>query len=309
MAHISVVVPVFKAADCLEELYRQLCQSLEAISGDFEIILVEDGSGDGSWSVILELAKRDRRVKGIRFSRNFGQHYAITAGLDICDADWVVIMDCDLQDQPKEIPKLYAKAKEGYHVVTAKRIRRRDAPLKQLLSSVFYSLFRYLADMDYDGQIGNFRIISRKVVGQYRQMHEKLRFFGGLIHWMGFPTASVEVEHGLRYKGKSTYSLPKLLKLATETVIAYSDKPLRLCICFGFLLSAVAFGFGIVILAHALFYHSPVMGWASLIVSMHFLSGIIIVILGIIGIYLGKTFDENKKRPLYVVLDDTFTLG
>ena len=306
MAHISVVTPVYRAEACLEELYRRLKAALEPITADFEIIMVEDCGGDRSWQTITELARRDARVKGIQFSRNFGQHYGITAGLDYCDGDWVVVMDCDLQDRPEEIPRLLAKAREGYEVVLARRGKRSDPPFKRFASWLFYRLFSWLADINYDGQSGNFRIVSRKVVTNFRAMRERLRFFGGLVNWMGFPTAYVDVQHAERFAGASTYTFGKLWRLAAETVVAYSDKPLRLSIRFGFILALCAFLYGVYILLRAIFYGSPVEGWASLIVSIYFIGGIIIAILGIIGIYLGKTYDEAKKRPLYIVLNSTF---
>lgn len=304
--HISVIIPVYKAEGCLEELYRRLVASLEQISPDFEIILVEDCGGDSSWSIILDLARRDNRVCGIQFSRNFGQHYGITAGLDYCRGDWMVVMDCDLQDRPEEIPRLYAKAQEGYEMVLARRLQRKDKSFKRLTSWLFYKLFSYLADISYDSSVGNFRIISRKIVNNFRLMREQLRFFGGLVNWMGFPTATIDVEHAERFEGVTTYTFKKLWKLASETIIAYSDKPLRLSIRLGFSLSFLAFLSGIVLLYRALFYGSPVSGWASLIVSVYLIGGIIIAILGMIGIYLGKTFDECKKRPLYIVGNSTF---
>lgn len=297
---------MYLAEHCLDELYRRLKDALESISPNFEIVLVEDCGGDNSWQVIERLAAADPRVRGIQFSRNFGQHYGITAGMDHCQGDWVVVMDCDLQDQPEEIPRLYAKAQEGYDIVLARRGLRRDPLLKRINSWLFYKLFSYLADIDYDAQTGNFRIMSRKVVKNFRHMREQLRFFGGLVQWMGFPTASIEVQHAERFEGNSTYTFTKLWKLASETIIAYSDKPLRLAVRFGFLMAFLAFCYGVYILGHALFYGSPIPGWNSLIVSLYFIGGVIIAILGIIGIYLGKTFDESKKRPLYIVRRATF---
>ena len=307
MPHISVVIPVYKAEGCLEELYQRLKNSLDTISpNDFEIVLVEDCGGDQSWPMIVDLANRDARVKGIQLSRNFGQHYGITAGLDHCDGDWVVVMDCDLQDRPEEIPRLYAKAQEGYDVVLARRGQRNDPVLKRFSSWLFYKLFSYLADMDYDGETGNFRIVSRKVVNSFRTMRERLRFFGGLVAWMGFPTASVDVQHDERFAGQTSYTFRKLWKLASETIIAYSDKPLRLSIRFGFMISTLAFGYGGYIVYRALAHDASIMGWSSLIVSLYFLGGIIISILGILGVYLGKAFDETKQRPLYIISHATF---
>lgn len=303
--HISVVIPVYKAEQCLDELYRRLKVTLETITPDFEIILIEDCGGDQSWPMIVNLAQQDSRVKGIQFSRNFGQHYGITAGLDHCDGDWVVVMDCDLQDRPEEIPRLYAKAQEGYDVVLARRGQRNDPSLKRITSWIFYKAFSYLADVDYDGETGNFRIISRKVVVGLRAIRERLRFFGGLVSWMGFPTASIDVQHDERFAGQTSYTFRKLWKLAGETIIAYSDKPLRLSIRFGFVISALAFVYGGYIVYRALIHGAPIMGWSSLIVSLYFLGGIIISILGILGVYLGKTFDETKRRPLYIISHTT----
>ncbi|MDH4199237.1 MAG: glycosyltransferase family 2 protein [Spirochaetia bacterium] len=298
---ISVVIPVYKAEGCLEELYNRLVASLEKISPDFEIILVEDCGGDRSWQIIVDLASSDNRIRGIQFSRNFGQHYGITAGLDHCNGDWVVVMDCDLQDRPEEIPRLYAKAQEGFDIVLARRGIRQDPILKRITSWMFYKVFSYLADIKYDSASGNFRIMSRKVVESFCRMGEQLRFFGGLVQWLGFPSASIEVEHAVRFEGKSTYTIRKLWKLASETIIAYSDKPLRLGVRFGFGMAFFSFCYGMYILYHALYFGSPIPGWNSLIVSLYFIGGIIIAMLGIIGIYLGKAFDESKKRPLYIV--------
>ena len=303
---ISVVIPVYKAESCLLELYNRLHISLSEISPYYEIILVEDCGGDGSWQKILALSKNDSRVKGLQFSRNFGQHYGITAGLDICLGEWVVVMDCDLQDAPEEIPRLYAKALEGYDIVLASRTNRQDTFLKKLTSGLFYKTLSYLADTDYDGSHGNFRIMSKTVVDNFKTMREQLRFFGGLVQWMGFPTTSLEVTHHERFEGNSSYTFKKLLKLATDTVIAFSDKPLRVAIKFGFLMSLIAFAYGAYIFGHSLMHGSSVEGWSSLIVSLYFIGGIIISMLGIIGIYLGKAFDQIKGRPLYIVRRTTF---
>lgn len=306
MAHISVVIPVFESEECLHELYRRLLLSLEAVSSDFEMILVEDGGKDRSWDIVRELSKKDPRVKGLRFSRNFGQHYGITAGLDYCDADWVVVMDCDLQDRPEDIPRLYQKAAEGYEIVLAKRVHRNDNPSKILGSRLFYKLFSYLSGIEYDRDVGNFRMLSRKVVKNLRPMRERLRFFGGLVQWLGFSVASIEVEHDARYKGKTTYTFKRLFKLATDAIIDYSDRPLKISIKFGFTMSGIAFLCGMYLLGRSLIFRSPVMGWSSLIVSLYFLGGIIIGILGVLGVYLGQTFNETKRRPLYVIADSTF---
>ncbi len=306
---ISVVIPVYKAERILDELYRRLRDALEPISPRFEIVLVEDCGGDRSWDVIERLAAADPRVVGLQFSRNFGQHYGITAGMDQCRGDWVVVMDCDLQDAPEEIPRLYAKAQEGYDVVLALRGERSDPPLKRFTSWLFYRLFSYLADIDFDGDSGNFRIMSRQVVKNFNRMREQLRFFGGHVQWMGFPTTGIRVQHAERADGKSTYTFAKLWKLAADTIIAYSDKPLRMAARLGLTMAAVSMGFGAYILIRSLIQSSPIPGWSSLIVSLYFIGGLIIGILGILGVYLGKTFDESKKRPLYIVRRATANAG
>lgn len=306
MSHISVVVPVYKAEDCMHELYQRLLASLTTITQDFEIVLVEDCGGDASWDKICEIAQLDRRVKGIQFSRNFGQHFGITAGLDHCDGDWVVVMDCDLQDRPEEIPRLYRKAQEGYHVVMAVRKNRKDAWNKRLSSWLFYKTLNYFSGMHYDSRIGNYRIVSRQVVNQFRLLREQLRFFGGMVDWLGFPAAAIEVEHAERFAGKTSYTFRKLWRLATDVIIAYSDKPLRLSIGIGFTMACMAFVYGIYILLRALFCGVAVLGWSSLIVSLYLLGGFIIFNLGIIGIYLGKIFNQTKNRPLYVIRRKTF---
>jgi dolichol-phosphate mannosyltransferase len=215
-------------------------------------------------------------------------------------------MDCDLQDRPEEIPRLYSKAQEGFEIVLARRGKRKDSFFKRISSAIFYKIFSYLADTKYDGSCGNFRIISRKVVDNLCRMQERLRFFGGMVQWMGFPTTSIEVEHAGRLAGESSYSIAKLWKLATETIIAFSDKPLRLTIRLGLLMSSFAFLYGSYILGNALIYESAVPGWSSIIVSLYFIGGIIIANLGMLGIYLGKTFDETRKRPLYIINRTTF---
>lgn len=306
---ISVIIPVYKAETMLDELYRRLRAALEQVTPDFEIVLVEDCGGDRSWEVIERLAAADPRVRGLQFSRNFGQHYGITAGLDYCSGRWVVVMDCDLQDQPEEIPRLYAKAQEGFDVVLALRGARKDPLLKRMTSWMYYRIFSYLADIEVDGDSGNFRIMSRRVVVNFTRMREQLRFFGGQVQWMGFPTTSIEVQHSERFDGGSTYTFAKLRKLAIDTIIAYSDKPLRIAARMGLLMASGSFCFGAFLLGRSLWHSSAIPGWASLIVSLYFIGGLIIGILGIIGVYLGKTFDEAKKRPLYIVRRATHSAG
>ena len=298
---VSVIVPVYKGEAFLAELHRRVRESLAAIPGDHELILVEDCGGDGSWAGIRRMAEEDPFVRGIQFSRNFGQHAGITAGLDLARGAWVVVMDCDLQDRPEEIPRLYAKAMEGFDVVVARRGQRKDSWLKKTTSKLFYRCFSYLAGLRMDAEVGNFRIISRKVVDSLTTMRERTRFFGGLVEWAGFSSAAINVEHAARAAGESTYTFRKLVALATEIIIAYSDKPLWMAIRFGFAISGLSVLGAAYIVYHALRFGSPVMGWSSLVVSLYFLGGIIISILGVLGVYLGKVFEEVKGRPIYIV--------
>ena len=307
--HISVVVPVYGCKHCLAELHRQLVLHLERLTRSFEIILVDDRSPDGSWPMIKRLAAEDERVKGILFSRNFGQHYAITAGLDWSRGEWVVVMDCDLQDQPKEIAKLYQKAAEGFDVVLASRAKRHDSLYKRSCSSLFHKVFDYFTEGKTDASIANFGMYSRSVIDNFKKMRERSRAFPLFINWLGFDSTVVVVEHGDRYAGESSYSFSRMLSLAVSSIISQSNKPLKLSIKFGLLMSFVSFLFGLYFIGKKIFLGIPVPGWTSVIVSIFFIGGLLFANLGIIGIYIGNIFDETKGRPLYIVKETTQRLG
>ena len=299
--HLSVVVPVYKARDCLAELYRRLAQALEPLTSDFEIVLVEDGGGDGSWEQIATLAGKDSRVKGIKLSRNFGQHYAITAGLDHAAGDWVAVMDCDLQDQPEEIGKLYLKAQEGYDIVFARRQERTDSLYRKLSSRLFSLLYNYLGDIKVDNSVANFSISSRRVIAYVCQFRERNRSFPIFLNSVGFRRAYVDVAHAARFAGESTYNFGKLLDFAVQCIVSQSNKPLRLSIRFGFALAVLSLLYGAVIVLRYLHADIAVPGWTTLAVLVSFLGGLGFANLGILGLYLGKAFDEVKNRPLYCV--------
>lgn len=306
MPQLSVVVPVYRAENCLSELYRRLLSALEVITKDFEIILVEDCGGDRSWEIICELAAADPRVKGIQFSRNFGQHYGITAGLDHCGGQWVVVMDCDLQDQPEEIPKLYAKALEGFDVVCARRAERQDRWSKRVLSRAFFAVFDYLTEQHSDPAIANFGIYSQKVINNFRLMRESVRNFPLFVRWLGFSSAAIDVEHAPRYSGETSYTMYKMMHLAVNSIIAQSNRPLRLSIKFGFLMACFSLMIGCYFTVRYFLYSIPVAGWTSVIVSIYFLSGLLFINIGFLGLYIGKIYDEAKGRPLYVIEKTTF---
>jgi dolichol-phosphate mannosyltransferase len=302
MARISIVIPIFREELTLRELYRRLRDCLSSISQDFEIILVSDGGRDRSWDIICELSTADERVRGVKFTRNFGQHLAISAGLDVCDGDWVVVMDGDLQDRPEVIPELYAKAQQGYDVVFVARTERPESAIYRFTARIFYKLLKLLASTDYDPAHGNFSIISRRVVEQYRTIGETLRFYGGILDWLGFQRTAIQAEHGTRYAGAPGYNLRKRLMLASHIILAHSDRPLHFSIAFGLLISLWSGATGIwMVMRYLLFERYSVEGWTSLIVSTFFIGGIILMVLGIMGIYIGKIFNEVKGRPLYVV--------
>lgn len=301
---VSVVSPVYLAETFVKELVDRLNKTLSLLTDDYEIILVEDGSPDKSWGQIQSICENDHKVKGIKLSRNFGQHYAITAGLERATGDWIVVMDCDLQDKPEEIPTLYAKTNEGYDIVHARRLVRKDSYLKRITSLSFYRLFGYLTDSKQDPSIANFGIYHRKVIRSILDMKDHIRYFPTMIQWVGFSSTKVDVDHSSRADGKSSYTWRKLLNLAFDNIISFSDKPLKLTIRLGFTISVIAISLGIYYLYRYFAGEIEVLGFASLIISIWFLSGLIIFVLGILGIYLGKTFDRVKDRPTHIINEE-----
>jgi len=298
---ISIVSPVYKAEKIVDELVRRLVSELTRITDDFEIVLVDDCGPDRSWEKIKENCAREPRVRGIRLSRNFGQHYAITAGLDHCTGEWIVVMDCDLQDRPEEIVNLYNEAMKGYDIVFARRVERQDGFFKKLGSRLFYKAFSYLSGIPQDGTIANFGIYQRKVIDAINAMREPMRGFTAMARWVGFSKTSIDVQHAERFEGTTSYNWKKLINLALDISLAYSDKPLRIMLKLGLLISTVSF---IVALYYIIAYFLGIItltGFTSLIVSIWFLAGVLISILGVLGLYIGKIFDGIKNRPLYLI--------
>lgn len=301
VVHLTVVSPVYCAENIVKELVRKIKDTVLLITEDFEIILVNDYSPDNSWQRIEEECFLDSRVKGINLSRNFGQHNAITAGLCHSKGEWIVVMDCDLQDNPEEIQNLYTKAQEGYEIVIAKRIKRTDSIFKKLFSRWFYALFSYLTETKQDSSVANFGIYNRKVIESVLMMKDVIRFFPTQIQWVGFRKYYLPVKHGERLDGHSSYNFKSLFNLAFNTIVAFSDKPLRLFVKIGFIISIVSFCVGVYFLVRYFMGSVKVLGFASIIVSIWFLGGIIIFLCGIIGIYLGKTFEKVKDRPNFII--------
>jgi dolichol-phosphate mannosyltransferase len=306
-AALSVVIPVYKAETCLDELAERTTAALAEITEDYEMILVEDHGGDRSWELIAEVAKKNPRIKGIKLCRNFGQQFALSAGIDFAEGDWVVIMDCDLQDRPEVISELYKKALEGYDVVLARRIARNSSFLDRFTSKWFYRVFDYLVGARTDHSVGAFRIISRKVVQTFREMPERHRFMGGMIQWMGHRTTFIDVPHDPRHSGRSTYTLMGRFNLGFDAIISFSNKPLILSVRLGFIIVILTLVAAAVFTYRKLVLDVTVEGYTSIIVSLFFLGGIIIMNIGIVGIYVGRIYDQVKKRPLYIIEETTFS--
>lgn len=300
---ISVVIPVYGCSACLPELWQRIRDALDPLQVSYEMILVNDASPDGAWRAIQELALQDGRVKGINLSRNFGQHYAITAGLDHAAAEWVVVMDCDLQDQPEEIPKLHAEALRGFDIVVGRRHERKDSFLKKTGSRLFYMVFDYLTDQKSDTTVANFGIYHRRVIDNVQKLREHNRNFPLFIRWLGFRATEIDIEHAPRTIGTSAYNFGRLFNLAIDSIVSQSNKPLRLSIKTGFVLSMMSMLYAMYLIIKYFFWGVPVAGWTSVMVSMYFIAGLLLANMGMLGLYIGKIFDETKARPLYVVRD------
>lgn len=298
---ISIVSPVYCCADCLRALCERIDATLAPIGASYEIVLVDDASPDAAWPVMRELAAADPRIKAVALSRNFGQHCAIAAGLEHAAGRRVVVMDCDLQDRPEEIAALYAKAQQGYDVVFAEREERQDGWLKRISSRAFIALLNWLSGADYDYRTANFGIYSRAVIDAVRSMGDRARFFPVMVRWTGFRRTSIPVQHDARGNGGSSYTLRKLLKLALDIMLSYSDKPLRLVATAGIVISLIALAMTAFSLYRYLHGDVTVAGYTSLIASMWLLAGVMLFCMGIIGLYVGRVFESVKSRPHFIV--------
>lgn len=301
-----MVVPAYSCESCLVPLYEALQPVLEAISPAFEIVIVDDHSPQRDWAVITELAARDPRVRGVKLTRNFGQHSAIAAGLAEADGEWVVVMDCDLQDRPAEVARLHAKALEGYDCVFGRRVDRADARGKVATSRLFNFLHGRLAGFRADASVGNFSIISRRVVRELRKFREGKRNYVIQVSWLGFPTAHIDVVHSTRHSGKSTYSFAKKLRHALATVLSQSTRPLYASAAFGLAMAVGAAITTAYLVVRKLTVGYGVEGWTSVIVSLFFLFGVLFLNLGVLGLYLGSVFTEVQGRPPFVIERTTY---
>lgn len=301
--HISIVSPVYRGEKMVKELVRRISLSVAQITNDYEVVLVNDASPDDSWTAILSECAKDVRIKGINLSRNYGQPSAIAAGMEYAKGDWVVVMDCDLQDRPEEIPAFYKKAQEGYDIVLGLRIERHDSFLKKLSSTAFNKAFAYLCDLDSDKRSSNFGMYKKTVIDQYNKMSERGETFSILIRELGFKTIAMPIQHDERLEGKSSYSLKKLLKFAFNLILINTNKPLRLMVYWGFVLAFLSTLFALYNVFAYLFGYINMPGFTTTVFSIWFVGGMLMMQIGITGIYIGKIFDKVKGRPIYVIMD------
>jgi len=300
---ISVVIPVYGCKAALPELYRRLTESLSQITDKYEIILVDDNCPQNSWEEIVKICHKDEKVKGFHLSRNFGQIRAITAGLDKSKGDWIVVMDCDLQDRPEAIVELYQKAQEGYDVVFARRTERVDTAVTKFLSKTFYKVYDYFTDGAFDSSICNFSISKRKVINSYCSMREHNRAFTMFIRWLGFKETAIDLKADARFEGTSSYNLKRKLKMAFEIITSQSNKPLFFSVHAGFLIALCSFLYIVYLMLRALVIGDILSGWTTIVASIYLMGGLLLIAIGVVGIYIGNIFEEVKNRPLYVIAE------
>jgi polyisoprenyl-phosphate glycosyltransferase len=299
--YLSIVSPVYRAERIVDKLVEEIHASVSTITTDYEIVLVEDGSPDNSWEQIEKICKNDDKVKGIKLSRNFGQHPAISAGLKATTGEWIVVMDCDLQDRPSEIPNLHQKALEGFDAVQASRKDRQDNSGKKLTSRLYFAVLRYFTGVKFDSSVANFGIFNRKVIDAVCNMHESIFVFPIMVNWVGFKKTILEVKHSERAEGKSSYNFRRLFELAINIILANSDKPLWIMMRFGLSIAGLSILFAFLIL---LGYFKGIVtqpGYASIIISIWLLAGIIIAMIGAVGLYIGKIYEGVKERPHFII--------
>ncbi len=299
MNKLSIVIPVYGCAPCLRELYRQLHEVLVKNNLNYEIIFVDDRSPDQAWKEIQELASKDVRIKGIRLSRNFGQHIAITAGLQAATGEKIVVMDCDLQDSPDVIPELLKKHAEGFDIVLARRIRNRNF-IRMQISKLYFYLLRLLCGAIYDSSYGTLSLITRKVADAYLKVNDLERHYLFVLHWLGFKKGTIVFRHDSRFQGKSSYSLRALIRHALSGLLFQSPNFLVWIVIFGSTMAAIGFSLALFLIISYFFFHPPP-GWTSIAVLTLTFGGLNLMIMGAIGLYIGKVFNQVKNRPLFVI--------
>ena len=302
MIRYSIVVPVFNEELVVEESYKRLKQVMDSTNEPYELIFVNDGSRDKTAELVSSLCDRDKNVRLINFSRNFGHQTAITAGMDNSSGQAVVVIDADLQDPPEVILDMIAKWKEGYDVVYGQRLKRKgETFFKKITAKLFYRLLSSMTSVDIPVDTGDFRLIDRKVCDVMSSLTEKNRYVRGLVSWVGFKQTAVTYVRDERFAGETKYPLKKMLKFAMDGITTFSYKPLKISTYVGFLVSILSFIYLIVVLCLKLFTDTTVSGWASTLAVSLIFNGVILMMLGIIGEYIGRIYDETKNRPLYII--------
>ena len=300
----SVVIPVFNEELVISETYKRLKSVMDSLNEPYELIFVNDGSRDKSASILGAICEVDKKVKLVDFSRNFGHQMASTAGMDYSTGETIVLIDADLQDPPEMIPQMLDKWREGFDVVYGVRIKRKgETFLKKLTAKLFYRLLNSMTEVEIPLDTGDFRLIGRKVCDALKTTNERNRFLRGLISWMGFRQTGIEYARDKRFAGETKYPLKKMLRFAFDGISSFSYKPLKLATYFGSFVSGMSFIYLLDVIYQGLFTHNTVTGWASTLAVSLFFNGIVLIILGIMGEYIGRIFDEVKGRPLYVIRD------
>lgn len=298
----SVIVPVYNEEDVVTEAYRRITSVMKSMGEKYELVFVNDGSRDSTAQLISGFVEADANVRLINFSRNFGHMAALTAGMEYASGDAVVIIDADLQDPPEVLPQMAALWKQGYDVVYGKRKERKgESVFKKCSAKMFYRLLNKLSPIDLTVDTGEFRLIDRKVCDAVNALPEKSRYIRGLVNWVGFKQTAYEYVRVERFAGATKYPLRKMLSFAMDAVTAFSYKPLKIATTLGFLISLASFSYLLVVLWQGFFTDTTVDGWASTVTLVLFTQGIVLMILGLIGEYIGRIYEEIKGRPAYIV--------
>jgi polyisoprenyl-phosphate glycosyltransferase len=301
----SFVIPVFNERETLPELHQRLSQVIDGLDGEAELLFVDDCSHDGSYELLAELGRQDGRIRVLRFARNFGHQVAITAGLDHAAGDAVIVMDADLQDPPEVVPDLVARWQEGYEVVYAVRARRSgESWFKRKTAAWFYRVLRWIAHVEMPLDAGDFRLVDRRAVDAFRSMRERGRYVRGMFSWVGFRQIGVPYDRAERYAGEPKYSYRKSLTLAIDGLVSFSNAPLRVALVAGFVFSSLAFLVGVFAIVAKLAGAFVVPGWASILVVISFLGGIQLTLMGMLGLYVGRIYEEVKARPIYILREE-----
>lgn len=302
--HISIISPEYRGEKMVAMLVERVTAAVSTITDSYEIILVNDASPDNTWAEIEKACAADKHVKGLNLSRNFGQHYAITAGLAYAKGEWVVVMDCDLQDRPEEIPNLYKKAQEGYDIVFARRVVKHVGWWKRFSSVAFHAVIDWLSGTKSDPAIANFGIYCRKAIDEYNKIPQQARAFGQILDIVGFKRGYIDVEQDASARGESSYTLVKLLVHSFRIIITSTNKPLRMAVGLGFGMAALSFVLALYNVIAKLVGIIMIDGYTTTVFSIWFVGGLLLSVIGVLGLYIGAIFDQVKGHPLFIVKDE-----